>query len=140
MSGLNKVILIGRVGKSPEVRTLTNGNKVASFSLATSEVYKDKLTGERKEVTEWHNIQAWKGTADIVERYVKKGDMIAIEGKLKTRQWEKDNVTRYVTEVVAESVTMLGSKSSAGSAEVNGNVREPAQATSNGNSTDDLPF
>lgn len=139
MSGLNKVILIGRVGKAPEVRTLANGNKVASFSLATSEGYKDKLTGERKEVTEWHNIQAWRGTADIVERYVKKGDMIAIDGKLKTRQWEKDNVTRYITEVVADSITMLGGNNRNGSVEVNGNVREPIHATSNGN-TDDLPF
>ena len=108
MSGVNKVILVGRLGKDPEVRHLENGATVANFSLATSETYKDRQTGERREQTEWHNVVLWRGLAEVVEKYVKKGDMIYVEGKLRTRSWEKDGVTRYTTEVVGDNMTMLG--------------------------------
>lgn len=108
---VNKAILVGRLGKDPEVRHLESGVAVASFSIATSETYKDRTTGERREQTEWHNIVLWRGLADVAEKYLRKGSLVYIEGKLRTRSWEKDNVTRYTTEIVADNMTMLGSKS-----------------------------
>ena len=110
MAGVNKVILIGNLGKDPEVRHLESGVPVASFSIATSESYNDKNTGEKKTVTEWHNIVLWRGLAEVAEKYLHKGDQVYIEGKLRTRQWEKDGVTRYTTEVVGENMTMLGGR------------------------------
>jgi single-strand DNA-binding protein len=89
MSGVNKVILVGRLGKDPEVRNLENGAVVANFSIATSESYKDRTTGEKKEITEWHNIVLWRGLAEIAQKYLHKGDMVYIEGKLRTRSWRK---------------------------------------------------
>jgi single-strand DNA-binding protein len=145
MSGVNKVILVGRLGKDPEVRNLENGATVANFTMATSETYKDKATGERKEITEWHNIVLWRGLAEIAAKYLHKGDQVYIEGKLRTRSWEKDNITRYTTEVVGDNMTLLGSKPSAG-----GNferAQAPAVTAANdlgekmsSNATDDLPF
>ncbi len=108
-SGVNKVILIGNLGKDPEVRHLDNGASVANFSIATTESYKDK-NGQKVDQTEWHNIVLWRGLADISEKYLKKGDSVYIEGKLRTRSWEKDGVTRYTTEVVGDQMTMLGGK------------------------------
>ena len=108
MSGVNKVIIVGRLGKDPEVRHLENGASVANFPVATSEVYKDRNTGERKEQTEWHNVVLWRGLADVAEKYLKKGDMVYVEGKLRTRSWEKDGITRYTTEIVGDNMTMLG--------------------------------
>lgn len=151
MSGVNKVILIGRLGKDPEVRNLDNGAVVANFSIATSESYKDRTTGEKKEITEWHNIVLWRGLAEISQKYLKKGDMVYIEGKLRTRSWEKEGVTRYTTEVVADNMTMLSPKSGGGGGGGYGgggseysspertaeNVRANASADT---STDDLPF
>ena len=110
MSGVNKVILVGNLGKDPEVRHLESGTAVASFSVATSETYKDRNTGERKTNTEWHNVVLWRGLAEVAEKYLKKGDQVYIEGKLRTRQWEKDGVTRYTTEIVGDNMTMLGSR------------------------------
>lgn len=105
---VNKVILIGNLGRDPEVRRLENGAVVANFSLATSESYTEKATGERKETTDWHNIVVWRGLAEIVEKYIRKGTKIYVEGKLKTRSWQdKDNNTRYTTEVLAEEITIL---------------------------------
>jgi single-strand DNA-binding protein len=146
MSGVNKVILIGRLGKDPEVRNLDNGAVVANFSIATSESYKDRTTGEKKEVTEWHNIVLWRGLAEIAQKYLRKGDMVFIEGKLRTRSWEKEGVTRYTTEVVADNMTMLSPKSGGGggSSEYSSSERtvsEGARAnTTADTSTDDLPF
>lgn len=108
MAGVNKVILVGNLGRDPEVRYLENGTPVANFSIATSETYKDRTTGERKEQTEWHNIVLWRGLAGVAEKYLKKGATVYIEGKLRTRSWEKDGITRYTTEVVADNMTMLG--------------------------------
>lgn len=147
MAGVNKVILIGNLGKDPEVRHLENGTAVANFSMATSESYKDRSSGERKTITEWHNIVLWRGLAEIAEKYLKKGDQVYIEGKLKTRSWEdKDGNTRYTTEVVGDNMTMLGIRGS--STEKDSEVAEAAEATSVANEeaissdeeTDDLPF
>jgi single-strand DNA-binding protein len=105
---VNKVILIGNVGKDPEVRHLENGAVVANFTLATSESYKDKNSGERIENTDWHDIVVWRGLAEVVEKYVRKGHKIYVEGKLKKRTWQdKEGNTRYTTEVVADEMTML---------------------------------
>ena len=107
---VNKVILIGNLGKEPEVRHLENGAAVANFSIATSENYKDRKTGEKVSQTEWHNIVAWRGLAEIAEKYLKKGAKVYIEGKLKTRTWQdKEGNNRYSTEVITDSLTMLGS-------------------------------
>lgn len=110
MSGLNKVILIGRLGKDPEGMHLKSGDTVVAFSLATSESYKDKNTGERKEITEWHNCVAWRGLAEVIEKYVRKGDQIYVEGKIKTRSWEKDGQKHYTTEIIVDNMVMLGGK------------------------------
>lgn len=125
MSGINKVILIGNLGKDPEVAKVGNG-KVANFSVATSETYKDKNSGERKTITEWHNIVLWKGLAEVAENYLKKGSQVYIEGKLKTRTWDdKDGNKRYTTEIVGDKLTMLGTKE---------------KVESNESQEDDLPF
>lgn len=105
---VNKVILIGNLGKDPEVRHLENGAVVANFPIATSETYTDRTTGERRENTDWHNIVLWRGLAEIAQKYLKKGQKVYIEGKLKTRSWQdKDGNTRYTTEVVGDEMTML---------------------------------
>ena len=108
-SSVNKVILIGNLGKDPEVRHLESGVGVANFSIATSETYKDRNSGERVSQTEWHNVVLWRGLADIAEKYLKKGDKIYIEGKLRTRSWQdQQGNNRYTTEVIADNMTMLG--------------------------------
>ena len=105
---INKVILIGNLGKDPEIRRLENGSIVASFSLATSEVYTDRMTGEKKEITDWHDIVVWRGLAEIAEKYIKKGYKVYVEGKLKKRSWQdKEGQTRYATEVVGDVMTIL---------------------------------
>ena len=127
MSGVNKVILIGNLGKDPEVRYLDNGVAVANLSLATTENYKNK-EGERVSQTERHDIVLWRGLAEVAEKYLKKGSSVYVEGKLRTNKWvDKEENTRYKTEVLADKLTMLG--------------RSNNQENSNGNSTeDDLPF
>ena len=108
MKSVNKVILIGNVGKDPEVRYLENGSVVANFPMATSEIYTDKNTGKKIENTDWHDIVMWRGLAELTEKYVKKGHKIYVEGKLKKRSWQdKENNTRYTTEVIADVMTML---------------------------------
>ncbi len=106
---VNKVIILGNCGKDPEVRVVGE-NKVATFSVATTEKYKDSKTGEWKENTEWHNIVCWRNTAELAEKYIKKGTQLFIEGKLRTRSWDKDGEKRYVTEIVADSIQLLGKK------------------------------
>lgn len=107
MAGVNKVILIGNLGADPEVRHLQNGAAVANFNIATTEYFKDKQTGERREMTEWHRIVAWRWHAETAEKFLRKGSKVFIEGKLRTRQFEKDGQTRYITEVVADEMMML---------------------------------
>ncbi len=123
MSGVNKVILVGNLGKDPEVRHLESGVAVASFSLATSESYKDRNSGERKTITEWHNIVLWRGLAEVAEKYLHKGDQVYIEGRLRTRSWEGESGTRYTTEIVGDNMTMLGGRRSSDSQQ-----EEPASA------------
>lgn len=137
MASLNRWQGIGRLGKDPEVRNLDNGNTVANFSLAVSESWKDKTTGEKKETTEWINVVAWKGLADLAGRYLHKGDQIYCEGKLRTRTWEKDNVTRYITEVVLDNMTMLGKGSAKQTAQP---AATPSQSSTILTGSDDLPF
>jgi len=138
---LNQAQLIGRLGKDPEIRALENGRKVASFSVATSESWKDKTSGEKKEATEWHNIVAWGPTAEVCEKYLHKGDQVFVEGKIMTRSWEKDGVKRYTTEIVVTNLIMLGSKNSSST----GSAAAPPPPSSepvfsSSSSTDDLPF
>jgi single-strand DNA-binding protein len=149
MSGVNKVILVGRLGKDPEVRNLESGISVANFTMATSETYRDKTSGDRKEITEWHNIVLWRGLADVAQKYLHKGDMVYIEGKLRTRSWEKEGVTRYTTEVIADNMTMLSSRSGGGSSSGgdSGYSSSSGKGSSEGftmpadtGGSDDLPF
>lgn len=146
MSGVNKVILVGRLGKDPEVRNLENGATVANFTIATSETYKDKTTGDKKEITEWHNIVLWRGLAEIAARYLHKGDMVYVEGKLRTRSWEKEGVTRYTTEIIGDNMTMLSTKGSSMGGEratapaYSGNAGGDDLKSTPDNSIDDLPF
>lgn len=150
---VNKVILIGRLGKDPETRYMPNGEAVTNAALATSENWKDK-TGEKQEKTEWHNLVFYRRLAEIAGEYLKKGSQVYIEGKLQTRKWEKDGVTRYTTEIIVNEMTMLGGKASGGG---NFEVMEkpaasqessaapaskrPAPAKSNfDNFDDDIPF
>lgn len=147
MAGVNKVILVGNLGKDPEVRHLESGAVVANFPIATTESYKDK-SGNRQEQTEWHNIVLWRGLAEIAEKYLRKGNQVYIEGKLRSRSWEdKDGNTRYITEVIGDNMTMLGSR---GGSSENENTASPstdnsAKATSSPDLSsteeeDDLPF
>ena len=108
---VNKVILIGNLGKDPEIRRLESGVIVASFTLATSETYTDKSTCERKEITDWHDIVMWRGLAEVAEKYLKKGMKIYLEGKLKKKSWQdKEGNVRYSTEIIADEMTILSAK------------------------------
>ena len=110
MASLNRAILIGNTGNDPEIRTLSNNEKVASFRLATTERYKDR-NGEVKENTEWHQVTAWGKLADIVEKMVKKGSQLYVEGKITTRKWtDKDGNDRYSTEIRADGIQVLGKR------------------------------
>lgn len=106
MASLNRVTLIGNVGKDPEIKTFASGNKVAQITLATSERYKDR-NGEQKEDTEWHSVQAFGKLADVVERFVRKGSLLYLDGKIRTRSYEADGRTIYRTEIVADHIQML---------------------------------
>lgn len=146
MAGVNKVILIGNLGKDPEVRHLDNGRAVANFSLATSEVYNNK-NGERVTNTEWHNIVMWTPLAELAEKYLKKGSQIYLEGKLQTRSYDdKDGNRKYITEVVAATMNFLGSRSDSNenSGSNSGGKQEPVNmgedSALSGMDTDDLPF
>jgi single-strand DNA-binding protein len=134
---INKVILLGRVGKDPEIKQFDGGNK-ASFSLATTERGYTAKNGEvRPEVTTWHNIVCWKGLATIAERFVKKGDLIYIEGKITTRSWESDGKKHYMTEIVADNIELLGNKTESKATE------EPPREESGSrgiNDDDSIPF
>lgn len=153
-------MLIGNVGQDPDIRYLDSSSssaKVASFRLATTDRYRDRNTGETRETTEWHNIVAWRNSADIVEKYVKKGTQIYVEGKLRTRSWDDQNGNkRYTTEVVADSIQLLGRKSdnpaaqqetsaqprSAAPQEIRREqpVSQPVQDIPSAEQDDDLPF
>jgi single-strand DNA-binding protein len=143
MSGINKVILVGHLGKDPEVRHLEGGVSVASFPLATSESF--NKDGRKIEQTEWHNIVMWRGLADVAAKYLQKGKLVYIEGKLRTRSFEdKGGLKKYTTEIVAENFTILGRKSDFDNGETQryaGKADAPADAGYDRmTDADDLPF
>lgn len=143
MSGINKVMLIGRLGRDPEVRYTPDGAAVANFSIATSEQWKDKATGEKKERTEWHRIVAFRKLGEICGEYLSKGRQVYVEGRLQTRSWEKDGVTRYTTEIVASDVQFLGGRDSVNSDEppLNTQASDTSGPPSGSNKIgDDIPF
>ena len=152
---LNKVLLIGRLGADPEIKQMVNGKSVARFSLATSNTWKDKNTGEKKEKTEWHRVVIFnEGLVKVVQQYVKKGTKLYLEGRLQTRSYEQDGVKKYSTEIVANEMQMLDSRGAAGTNQEFGdqpNVPSspPQESTQNSeqqasanfdNFDDDIPF
>ena len=115
MASLNKVILIGNLGKDPETRYLPNGDAVTNITLATTDTWKDKSSGEKKEATEWHRVVFFRRLAEIANQYLKKGSQVYSEGSLKTRKWQgQDGQDRYTTEIVADEMKMLGSRQCGG--------------------------
>jgi len=144
MAGVNKVILVGNLGRDPEVRVLESGAKIARFSLATTESYNDRNTGQRVDQTEWHNIVLWRGLADIAEKYLRKGNQVYIEGKLQTRSYQdKDGITKYSTEIVGQNMNMLGGRpvSADTSYETSNQGAVPPETPADlPEETDDLPF
>ena len=130
MSGVNKVIIIGNLGADPELKTTPGGQSVCNFSVATSEKFESK--GEKQEKTEWHKMVAWGKTAELIAQYLRKGATAYFDGKLQTRQWDKDGVKHYATEIVVQSVTFLGGKRDDAQPqqqrrEPNGNTRQATQ-------------
>lgn len=142
--GINKVILIGNLGRDPDVRYSQQGNAVCSLSIATSESWKDKNTGEQVEKTEWHRVILFRRLAEIAGEYLKKGSKVYIEGKLQTRKWQTDNgEDRYTTEIVAHEMQMLDSRGSGGSANTGGAPASSGQQydpVPMGDFDDDIPF
>ncbi|HTQ98927.1 MAG TPA: single-stranded DNA-binding protein [Candidatus Acidoferrum sp.] len=165
--GINKVILVGNVGQDPETRYMPNGGAVTNLSIATSESWKDKNTGEQQERTEWHRVVFYQRLAEIVAEYVKKGSKLYVEGSLRTRSWEQDGVKRYATEIIANEMQMLDGRgegrgesrsagdgegssrggyqggNSGGSSRSSGGSRQPAApqpAPEVGSFDDDIPF
>ena len=136
---INKCTLIGNVGKIPEIRTLQSGKRVASFSLATSETHKN-ASGEKVTDTQWHNCKAWGPLADVCEKYIKKGQMLYVEGKIVYSNYDdKDGNKKYITEIIAFTIQMLGGKKSDDVAtRAEPQVQEPQQST--GDDFQDLPF
>jgi single-strand DNA-binding protein len=140
MASLNKVMLIGNLGKDPEVRYTASGQAVASFNLATSEKFKNK-NGEQEERTEWHRVTLWSRLAEIAGEYLSKGKTVYIEGRLQTREYEKDGIKRYTTEIVGEKMQMLSPKG-----ERSGGDSSPASRSGAGSyeeppfQDDDIPF
>ncbi len=129
MAGINKVIIIGRLGNDPEVRYTPSGSPVAKFSVATSEEWKDKNTGEKKERTEWHRITAWGKLGEICGEYLSKGRQVYVEGRLQTSSYDdKEGVKRYSTEIVASDVQFLGSKESGGGRSGGGGGAPPRES------------
>jgi single-strand DNA-binding protein len=137
MSGINKALVVGRVGKDPEIRSFNDGNKIANFSIATSQTWRDKNSGERKEKTQWHNVAVRnQGTIKIVEDYVSKGSLIGVFGELETREWEKDGIKRYSTEIVIApfngELFLLGGKSDGDRQDSGSSSRGQSQSVNSG--------
>ena len=157
MASVNKVILVGNLGADPEVRYMSNGEAVANVRLATTESWKDKNSGEKREVTEWHRVVFYRKLAEIVGQYLKKGSSVYIEGRIRTRKWQdKEGQERYTTEIEATEMQMLGGRQSAasssgGEAEYGGSMPSPSagggsrpapakKAPSFDTMDDDIPF
>ena len=161
MASINKVILVGNVGKDPETRYAPDGGAISNISVATTDTWKDKTSGEKKEATEWHRVVFFNRLAEIAGEYLKKGSSVYIEGRLKTRKWtDKDGVEKYTTEIVADQMQMLGSRQGGGGGMGGGDdgggqqqgyskpaqsnsapAKKPATATQSFNDMDDdIPF
>ena len=143
-SGINKVILVGNLGQDPEVKYTAGGAAVTTLSLATSESWKDKVTGSDQEKTEWHRVVLWQRLAEIAGEYLKKGSKVYIEGQLQTRKWEQDGQTRYTTEVVGRDMQFLDSRSSSSSESSSYDDINQDMSSQNlpdsGITDDDIPF
>ena len=115
MASVNKVIIVGNLGRDPETRYMPNGDAVTNVAVATTESWKDKNSGEKKELTEWHRITFYRKLAEIAGQYLKKGSQVYVEGRLQTRKWtDKDGIERYTTEIIADTMQMLGSRQGMG--------------------------
>ncbi len=132
--GINKVILVGNVGRDPEVKSLPSGTRLATFSLATTDRRSKDEQGNSR--TEWHNLVAWSGLAEIVEKYVTKGKQLYIEGQIRTRSWEQDGIKKYRTEVHINEMELLGSRPASNG----GGPRDPGPANPYPDDSDDVPF
>lgn len=147
MASVNKAIIIGNIGKDPEIRYMPDGGQVAVINIATTKKWKDKNTGESKEITEWHRVVFYRNLAELAGEYLKKGKQVYIEGRLETKEYtDKQNIKRYITQIIAETFQMLGSKPSDSSQNT---TSTPAQASAGSSSSansgfddmdDDIPF
>ncbi|MBN6059391.1 single-stranded DNA-binding protein [Aggregatibacter actinomycetemcomitans] len=148
MAGVNKATIVGRLGQEPELRTMPNGEAVAHLSVATSESWTDKATGEKREVTEWHRIVFYRRQAEICADYLHKGSLIYVEGRLKTRKWKDQNgIERYITEIQGDTLQMLGDGKASPTPNANANApakpaEQPAQyqEPAQDDKDDDIPF
>lgn len=142
MASVNKVIIVGNLGRDPETRCMPNGESVTNIAVATTENWKDKNSGEKKELTEWHRITFYRKLAEIAGQYLKKGSQIYVEGRLQTRKWQdKEGVERYTTEIIADTMQMLGSRGQGGNAPMDegGYDSAPASRQSTSNTTPSRP-
>lgn len=143
MASINKVILVGNLGADPETRYMPNGDAVANIRLATTESWKDKASGEKKEITEWHRVVFYRKLAEIIGQYLKKGSSVYVEGRIRTRKWrDKEGQERYTTEIEANEMQMLGGRQSGDSAPSEKPQRnaQGAPKASIGDMDDDIPF
>lgn len=141
--GVNKVILIGNLGKDPEIRYTQDGQAVVNFPIATTMEWRDKASGEKREKTEWHRIVAFRRLGEICGEYLSKGRQVYIEGRLQTRSWEQDGITRYMTEIVANDMQMLGGRGGENAGGYGGGQSyssEPGGQPPAGDVDDDIPF
>ena len=144
-ASLNKVILMGNLGKEPETRTLESGAVMCRFPIATSEIYKNRKSGEKTSHTEWHNVVLWRGLAEVAEKYLNKGDKILIEGRIRSRSWEdkESGQMRFITEILADQMQMIGSVKRNSSSEDFNEAQEPTESfiqESPIEQEEDLPF
>lgn len=140
MASVNKVILVGNLGRDPEVRYMPNGEAVCNFSIATTDSWKDKQ-GQKQDKTEWHNIVMYRRLAEIAGEYLKKGRPVYLEGSLQTRKWEKDGVTRYTTEIIANQMQMLGGRDDAATGSASNEAAKPSEQKEAFDNLDDaIPF
>lgn len=147
MASVNKVIIVGNLGRDPETRYMPNGEAVTNAAIATTESWKDKTSGEKKELTEWHRVTFYRKLAEIAGQYLKKGSQVYIEGKLQTRKWtDKDGAERYTTEIIADAMQMLGGRPESGQGAEPRQTAKPAGKPAQQHSTpdnfqdDDIPF
>lgn len=138
--GVNKVILLGTFGRDPEIRYMPNGGAVCNFSIATSETWKDKNTGEQQEKTEWHKCVAFQKPAEIIGEYMKKGSKIYLEGKLQTRKWEKEGVDMYTTEIKVDEFQFVGDRQGGGNQGGGQGGGQQQAAPADDSFEDDIPF